>query len=102
LTDFGAAFHASNMEQQKPYEPTLFFSIEDEERESFANKHFPASGTGSLFQFFKGCWERLTTLISPQTKIFYKLDSFLSSCFGRDIQNIQKGQNTMCSVNRKL
>lgn len=81
------------MEQQKLF---IFFSIGGgDEREGFAKRLFPASGEGSLFQFFYIYWEGLSTTISPQTKIPYKLDSFLPTCFDRAIHQYIEFQNLL-------
>jgi len=100
LTDIKNPFHAHNMEQetqqQKPYEPTLFFLVEDEgERKSLLDtKYFPASITGSFFRLIQGLREiagktqGLWVKISSQTKFFNKIVFYVFSCFGKAIQKL--------------
>lgn len=74
---------------KKTYEPTLLFSIEgDVEGKGSARKYFPTGAAGSFFSLFK-VFERFSiTIISPQTKNSYKLDSFLSTCSIKEVRNI--------------
>ena len=85
LTDIKNPFHAHNMEQetqqQKPYEPTLFFLIEDEGR----GGRKTASRSTLIRSFFqlvtyrgKGIWVN----IKPPINIIYKIVFYVFSCFG--------------------
>jgi hypothetical protein len=88
------------MEQEtqlnRSYKYLSFFSVKEiVGGEGFAQTHFPASGAGSLFQFFCICWEGLLMVIPPQTKIPYKIDSFLPTCFSENEINQTKRVNKM-------